>query len=122
MGYPEKTERNAAMLADYNAGAWVPDIAAKYGIYHTGCYRILRRLGAFDDPASVVGRVKLRNQIIGQSERVRRRKSETMLARWRSGAMTGKPFIFGDDPERRKNYLALRSAMGAAYARQAMGV
>ncbi len=122
MGYPAKTERNAAMLADYNAGEWVPDIAAKYGIHPTNAYRILRRDGAFGDVEKVAGRIRLRNQAIARTERVSQAKREAMLMRWRSGMMRHKPKLFADDPAKRDDYLALRNTYGAAYAREAMGV
>lgn len=122
MGYPMKAERNAAIVAAYLAGKPILNIAADYGISESRTRFIIERagaLGSHQDRRARHSEINRRNQARPE---VKQRKSDRMREHWRSNPNMGKARLFADDPERRAEYLLLREACGAAYARQAMGL
>lgn len=122
MAYPAKTERNTALVAAYKAGKPIEHIAADHNISGKRVWVILGRegvLGTREERRARHREINRRNQA---KPEVKARKSETMRRHWRTNPNMGKAMLFANDPDRREEYLLLRTAMGAAYARQAMGL
>lgn len=122
MPMPAKTERNNKIVAAYRAGQPIEHIGRDHGVSGYTVRRIIIRAGALADEAERRRRfveVNRRNQLLPE---VRARKAETMRRHWQHNPNMGKPQLFANDPERREEYLLLRDAYGAAYAREAMGL
>ena len=123
MARPTHPERNAAIAADYKAGESLPCIAARYGLSPSRISYIALAQGVRFTGIEQARRIGSQGAANSRTAIVRERISQTVKQRWADGTLRGgRRRLFADDPARREDYLNLRSAMGAAYARQAMGV
>lgn len=120
MGSPVKNERNVAIAKAFLDGRTLASLAAEHGVCPTRIHYIVRgqgiRLGR-DAVSKRLGR-KGRKLPRSTAEKIR----AALLQRRAEGKRVGREVIFADDPVKREQYLDLRGAMGAAYARQAMGL
>lgn len=115
-------ERNAAIAKAYRKGDRLQDIADRHGISLSRASYIVKQQGARLTREEISKRYAERNRRNAQDPVIRAKIAETVKKRWAEGELRGRPVIFADDPARRYDYLNLRHAYGAAYAREAMGI
>lgn len=115
-----KRDRNVAIAKAFLDGRTLASLAAEHGVCPTRIHYIVRgegiRLGR-DAVSKRLGR-KGKKLPRATADKIR----AALLNRTASGKRNGPEPIFADDPVKREQYLDLRDAMGAAYARQAMGL
>lgn len=117
-----KTQRNIAIAAAYRGGAVMTVLAKQHGLSLTRISHIVWEMSAELDPAELrlrLGRSSRRN---ASAPAARAKISAAIRQRWADGLMSGRPTLFAYDTAKRGDYLALRRAYGAAYARDAMGL
>ena len=117
-----QTERNARIVAEYRAGATLAQIGAAHGLCCSRISYILKTMGARLGPVERSRRNSEHNRRMMNDPVIRARISATMAARWAAGFRAGRPRLLADDPAKREEYLILRDACGAAYARAAYGL
>lgn len=116
------TARNAEIAQSYLAGEPMRSIAARFGISLSRVSYICKAQGARLDREALRARYAAHSRRNMNDPAIRAKISATIAKRWAAGHWAGRRKIFGDQPERREEYLVLRDAFGAAYARQAMGI
>lgn len=117
-----KSQRNNDIAAAYRSGATMTALATQHGLSLSRIFHIVWEQGAELAPAELRvrrGRSSRRN---GSTPAARAKISAAISQLWADGLMTGRPTLFSDDTVKRGDYLALRRAYGAAYARDAMGL
>lgn len=117
-----KVNRNAEIAASYRGGETMGVIAARHGISLSRVSYIIRNAGARLSREEWSRRHSDMCRRIARDPKVRAKIAATMRKRWADGLKAGRPRLFADDPVRRDEYLLLRDACGAAYARKAMGL
>lgn len=122
MAFPAKTERNAEICRLYLAGETFAQITARYGISGSVIRRIVKRMGALGTPEERRARQADHLRRINADLAIQEAKRIKMRAHYATGRVGPRPPIFAHDPVKRDDYLALRCAFGAAYARDAMGL
>ena len=117
MTYPTAV-RNASIAAAYHAGASAAELAALWGISGSRVWQIAHKLGGPLSPSERSRRLVR----VGNVPQVRAKFSAAMQQRRAAGLPIGRPRMFPDDPDKREEWLDLSKAMGAVYAREAMGL
>lgn len=117
-----KTQRNAALVRRFLAGATLAELATRYGISQPCVCRIVARAGHKRTEEQRRARLSEMSRRMNADPVIKARKSAVMKAYYAQGRVGPKRPIFEHDPQKREEYLTLREAMGAAYARQAMGL
>ena len=110
--------RNASIAAAYHAGASAAELAALWGISGSRVWAIAHKL---DGPLSPSERSR-RLARAGNVPQTRAKYDAAMQQRRAAGLPLGRPRMFPDDPDKREVYMILRDTLGAAYAREAMGL
>ena len=122
MAFPEKTERNAEICRRYVAGETFAQITARFGISGSAIRHIVKRMGALGTPEERRARQVEHSRRINADPAIQEAKRVKMRAHYATGRVGPRTPIFAHDPVKREDYLALRIAFGAAYARDAMGL
>lgn len=117
-----KTERNLGIVADFLAGASYSVLAAKHGLHPSRIYAIIKASGNTLSYEQCCARKARFAKIRAGNERIMERQRASIKARRDAGLPWGRRPIFAEDQEKREQYIALREAMGAAYAREQMGL
>ena len=115
-------ERNAQIVAEYHAGATLLQVAARHGLSESRISYIVQMMGGRLTGEERGRRLSEYARQKMNDPAMRARISATMAARWAAGFRAGRPRLFADDPAKREEYLTLRDACGAAYARAALGL
>lgn len=123
MTYGKKPERNAAICRRFHSGESVRSIAADLGLSHSAVWAVIARYAPLTDEQRTERLVEycrknlLRPEIVARSREGMKRRIE------REGIWNvGRKKVLAHDPAKREDYLALRRAYGAKYAREALGV
>ena len=117
MTYPTAA-RNASIAAAYGAGATTAELAQQWGISGNRVWQIVCKLGGrLSHSECIARRAALLN-----TPQARAKYDAAMQQRRAAGLPIGRPRMFPDDPDKREEWLDLSKAMGAAYAREAMGL
>lgn len=120
-----KSERNRKIAAAYLAGVTMRELAEEYGVCPQRIDHIVQSQGAKLTYEQRRARHSANASRRQSDPAVRHSISVTLKAaneRRRAMGLPPRHAIFADDPARRAEYLTLRDTMGAAYARQAMGL
>lgn len=117
-----KAQRNIAIAAAYRSGVVMTELAKQHGLSLSRISHIVWEQGAESTPAELRLRRGQSSRRNGGSPAARAKISAAIRQRWADGLMSGRPTLFADDTAKRGDYLALRRAYGAAYARDAMGL
>jgi hypothetical protein len=120
MGSPSKQARNVAIAKAFLDGRTLASLAAEHGVCLTRIHYIVRGQGVRLGRDAIAKRISGRGKPLGRGHADNIRKA--LLRRSAEGKRNGREPIFANDPIKREQYLDLRNAMGAAYARQAMGL
>lgn len=120
MGSPVKHERNVAIAKAFLDGRTLASLAAEHGVCLTRIHYIVRGEGIRLGREAVYARINRKGRVLGREHRANIQAA--LLKRSAAGKRNGPAPLFADDPAKREQYLLLRDAMGAAYARQAMGL
>lgn len=115
-------ERNAAIAKAYRDGDRLQDIADRHGISLSRASYIVKQQGARLSREEISQRYAERSRRIAQDPVIRAKIAETVRRKWECGELRGRKMLFADDPVRRYDYLNLRHAYGAQYAREVMGL
>lgn len=117
-----KAARNAEIIRAYHAGATMTELARVHGVCISRVSKIIRDEGGRLPPEERARRHR-EATIKAMADPETRAKIRTAItARWADAKWAGRRMILGDDPERREDYLALRTAYGAAEAKRMMGL
>lgn len=122
MNYGRKAERNRAIIDAFLSGETMASLASRHGIAISRVSRIIKRAGASLGPAELQERLNATRARIATDPVIREKIRQTIAAKWAAGHWAGRRKILADDPDRREEYISLRDAYGAAYAREAMGL
>ncbi len=114
--------RNAAIAAAYRGGALLRELAEEHGLSMSRISYIVKQQGARLTGEDLHRRCSQHSVRIARDPVVRAKIGASLRLRWQNGERVGRERILANDPARREDYLALRDACGAAYARQAMGI
>lgn len=115
-------DRNRKIAKAYRAGALLRELADKYGLSQSRISYIVKQEGARLNLEDRRARCSAHSSRIAKDPEVRAKIAAAMRQRWAAGYPMGRKAILADDPERREEYLVLRDAFGAAYAREQMGL
>jgi hypothetical protein len=116
-----KRERNIAIAKAFLDGRTLASLAQEHGLCPTRIHYIVRGEGIRLGRDAVIKRTsptKGKKLPRATAEKIR----AALLQRTAEGRRVGREVIFADDPVKREQYIDLRDAMGAAYAREAMGL
>lgn len=122
MSYGQKHERNRAIVEAFRAGETMAVLANRHGITISRVSRIINRAGASLGYDELQKRLNVTRAKIATDPAIREKIRQTITAKWAEGHWAGRRKILADDPERREDYISLRQAYGAAYAREVMGL
>lgn len=115
-------ERDRAIADAYRAGALMRDIACDFSLSISRVSGIVSAQGASLSREELARRSTITAKHNTGNPAVCAKIAEGVRAAWARGAPLGRKTIFADDPERRIDYLNMREAYGAAYAREVMGI
>ena len=120
MTYPTAA-RNASIAAAFHAGATAPELAQQWGVSSARIYQIAVRYGGSLSAEELRRR---RAAVLRANAKYNNRAkfTDAMQRRRDAGLPIGRPRMFADDLVKREEWLDLSKAMGAAYAREAMGL
>ena len=117
-----KAQRNIAIAAAYRSGVVMTELAKQHGLSLSRISHIVWEMNAELGPAELRVRRAKYSRHNASAPAARAKISAAISQRWADGLMSGRPTLFADDTAKRGDYLALRRAYGAAYARDAMGL
>lgn len=117
-----RAERNRAIADAYRAGELQRDIAARFGISKSNVSVILAKEGARLPKVEIYRKTGIIGARTARDPVIRARIAEGVRKAWARGDNLGRKAILADDPVKRADYLVLREAYGAQYAREAMGL
>lgn len=121
MSRGENEARDAAIVRAYHGGASYLTVAKQFGLSFAHVRRIVLSRAPLTPEQAAARRAAhaawLNSpEMQAKSQAGRRHRLAT------KGPWQGRRTLFADDPKSREDYLALRGAYGAAYARAAMGL
>ncbi len=118
----QRAARTRAILRAYAQGERQESIAARLGCSLATVSKTLGRMGARRPKADLVAELVKRTRARARDLEYRSLQSERMRAHWNDPEARARRLILGEDPRGREDYLLLAGEMGAAYAREAMGL
>ena len=120
--YGKKAERNREICQRFHDGETLKSLARRFGMTQANAWRIVSSYAPLGPDAERQRRIEnCRRYLLTPEMKARADAGKRRLAA-EGGWRAGRKKLFGNDPEKRGDYLALREAFGAAYAREAMGL